>query len=112
MKYTCQSFDNFTTGLLSFRVEEFMKIQLLTKFCPSKNHIKFFTYPIVMTVRIKVIEPNEDVYYLQNQIEIFLRDYRFKFGTGYKIHYSTASAGDNLGGINYSAIIEYNDEDN
>ena len=49
-----------------------------------------------MTVRIKVIEPNEDVYYLQNQIEIFLRDYRFKFGTGYKIHYSTASAGDNL----------------
>ncbi|WP_415310940.1 hypothetical protein [Candidatus Nitrosocosmicus sp. FF01] len=65
-----------------------------------------------MTVRIKVIEPNEDVYYLQNQIEIFLRDYRFKFGTGYKIHYSTASAGDNLGGINYSAIIEYNDEDN
>ncbi len=112
MKYTCQSFDNFTTGLLSFRVEEFMKIQLLTKFCPSKNHIKFFTYPIVMTVRIKVIEPNEDVYYLQNQIEIFLRDYRFKFGTGYKIHYSTASAGDNLGGISYSAIIEYNDEDN
>ena len=65
-----------------------------------------------MTVRIKVIEPTEDVYYLQNQIEIFLRDYRFKFGTGYKIHYSTASAGDNLGGISYSAIIEYNDEDN
>lgn len=112
MKYTCQSFDNFTTGLLSSLVVEFLKIQLLTKSCPSKNHIKFFLYPIVMTVRIKVIEPTEDVYYLQNQIEIFLRDYRFKFGTGYKIHYSTASAGDNLGGISYSAIIEYNDEDN
>jgi hypothetical protein len=64
-----------------------------------------------MTVRIKIIEPSEDIYYLQNQIEIFLRDYRFKFATGYKIHYSTAAAaGDNLGGISYSAIIEYNDE--
>ena len=69
-----------------------------------------------MTIRIKIIEPSEDIYYLQNQIEIFLRDYRFKFGAGYKIHYSTAAAaaaaGDNLGGISYSAIIEYNDEDN
>ncbi|WP_148685400.1 hypothetical protein [Candidatus Nitrosocosmicus hydrocola] len=64
-----------------------------------------------MTVRIKIIEPSEDIYYLQNQIEIFLKDYRFKFGTGYKIHYSTAAAGDNLGGISYSALIEYNDED-
>ena len=54
---TSQSFDNFTTGLLSSLVEEFLKIQLLTKFCPSKNHIKFFSYPIVMAVRIKVIEP-------------------------------------------------------
>ena len=65
-----------------------------------------------MTVRIKIIEPSEDIYYLQNQIEIFLKDYRFKFGTGYKIHYSTAAAaGDNLGGIRYSALIEYNHED-
>ena len=68
-----------------------------------------------MTIRIKIIEPSEDIYYLQNQIEIFLRDYRFKFGAGYKIHYSTttaAAAGDNPEGISYSAIIEYNDEDN
>jgi hypothetical protein len=65
-----------------------------------------------MTVKIKIIEPSEDIYYLQNQIEIFLRDYRFKFGIGYKIHYSTAASGDNMGGLSYSAIIEYNDEDN
>ncbi|HKR73190.1 MAG TPA: hypothetical protein VJR94_03670 [Candidatus Nitrosocosmicus sp.] len=65
-----------------------------------------------MTVKIKIIEPSEDIYYLQNQIEIFLRDHRFKFGIGYKIHYSTAASGDNMGGISYSAIIEFNDEGN
>ena len=65
-----------------------------------------------MAVRIKIIEPSEDIYYLQNQIENFLRAYRLKFGAGYRIHYSTAATGDNLGGISYSALIEYNDEDN
>jgi len=71
-----------------------------------------FSILVVMTIRIKIIEPSEDIYYLQNQIEIFLRGSQFKFGSGYKIHYSTAAAaGDNLGGISYSALIEYNDED-
>ena len=65
-----------------------------------------------MTVKIKVIEPSKDIYYLQKQIEIFLKDYRFKFDAGYKIHYSTATAsgGDNQGAVSYSALIEYNDE--
>jgi hypothetical protein len=67
-----------------------------------------------MTVKIKVIEPSEDIYYIQKQIENFFKDYRFRFGAGYKIHYSTATAsgGDNQGAVSYSALIEYNDEGN
>jgi hypothetical protein len=67
-----------------------------------------------MTVKIKVIEPSEDIYYLQKQIENFLKDYQFRFGAGYKIHYSTStsSGGDNQGAVSYSALIEYNNEGN
>lgn len=67
-----------------------------------------------MTVKIKVIEPSEDIYYLQKQIESFLKDYRFRFGAGYKIHYSTStgSGGDNQRAVSYWTLIEYNDEGN
>lgn len=47
---------------------------------------------------------------LQNTVQDFLVERGFEYGKGYKIHFSTSYAT----GIptNYSALIEYKDEEN